>query len=64
MKATKSHLVIAAQLVKTAKDGDKEASVNYAEGIKVYDKIEEQALKMADVMAKGIVKQFPQNITR
>ncbi len=110
----KSHLVIAAQLVKAAKAGDKEASANaekrwyananeiaaflasinpywsqedwktmlhehlaltkseainilisnYAEGITVYDKIEEQALKMADVMAKGIVKQFPENFTR
>lgn len=37
---------------------------NYAEGIKVYDEIEKQALKMADVMAKGIVKQFPENFTR
>lgn len=37
---------------------------NYAEGIKLYDKIEKQALKMADVMAKGIVKQFPGKFIR
>lgn len=110
----KSHLVIAAELVKAAKAGNKEASANaekrwyananeiaaflasinpywsqefwktmlhehlaltkseavamltgnYAEGIKLYDEIEKQALKMADVMAKGIVKQFPKKFTR
>ncbi|ATW28316.1 acetylglutamate kinase [Candidatus Formimonas warabiya] len=32
---------------------------NYAEGIAVYDRIEEQSLTMADVMAEGIVRQFP-----
>lgn len=37
---------------------------NYAEGIKLYDEIEEQALKMADVMAKGIAKQFPEKFAR
>ena len=35
----------------------------YEEGITIYDKIESQALKMADVMAKGIVKQFLENFT-
>lgn len=39
-------------------------TANYAKGIKVYDEIEKQALKMANVMAKGIVKQFPENFTR
>lgn len=105
----RSHLVIAAELVKAAKAGNNEAAENaekrwyanadeiadflgrinpywsqddwktmlhehlaltkseavdiltgnYSEGIKVYDEIEKQALKMADVMAEGIVKQFP-----
>ena len=31
---------------------------NYEESITEYDEIEKQALKMADVMAEGIVKQF------
>lgn len=31
---------------------------DYQAGINEYDKIEEQALRMADVMASGIVKQF------
>lgn len=110
----KSHLVIAAELVKSAKAGNKEAAANaekrwyananeiaaflasinpywsqedwkamlhehlaltkseavdiltgnYAKGITVYDEIEKQALKMADVMAKGIVKQFPKNFIK
>lgn len=105
----KSHLVIAAQLVKAAKAGDNKAAAdaekswyanadeiaaflgsinpfwsekdwktmlhehlaltkteavdiltkNYAEGISIFDKIEKQALGMADVMTYGIVKQFP-----
>jgi hypothetical protein len=109
----KDHLVIAAELVKAAKAGNKEAAANaekrwyanageiatflgrinpywsqddwqsmlyehlaltkseavdiltgnYEEGIKVYDEIEKQALKMADVMIKGIVKQFPEKFT-
>jgi hypothetical protein len=104
----KSHLVIAAKLVKAAKAGDNKASAdaekrwydnareiaaflssinpfwsqkvweamlfdhlamtkteavnmltkNYEEGIHIYDEIEKQALKMADVVAQGIVKQF------
>jgi len=104
----KSHLVIAAQLVKAAKAGDNSSAAeaekkwyenadeiatflsyinphwskeswkamlhehlalvkaeavamltkDYAAGIKVYDKIESQALEMADVMATGIIKQF------
>ncbi|GIM28855.1 hypothetical protein CPJCM30710_15210 [Clostridium polyendosporum] len=33
---------------------------NYAAGIAVYDEIENQALEMADVMAEGIIKQFPE----
>lgn len=33
----------------------------YADSISVYDQIEKQALKMADVMTQGIVKQFPNN---
>jgi hypothetical protein len=32
---------------------------NYRAGITVYDEIENQALKMADTMTCGIVKQFP-----
>jgi hypothetical protein len=32
---------------------------NYGAGINIYDEIEKQALKMADMMAKGIAKQFP-----
>lgn len=31
----------------------------YAEGITVFDKIEKQALEMADVMIHGIIRQFP-----
>ncbi len=30
----------------------------YAEDIKIYDMIEKEALKMADYMARGIIKQF------
>ena len=32
---------------------------NYATDIALYDQIENQALSMADTMANGIVKQFP-----
>jgi len=32
---------------------------NYSESIDVYDKIEQLALKMADIIVDGIVKQFP-----
>lgn len=32
---------------------------DYAAGIATYDEIEKQALKMADVMAAGIIRQFP-----
>lgn len=32
---------------------------NYSEGISIFDEIEKQALKMADVMTYSIVKQFP-----
>jgi LysM domain. len=32
---------------------------NFGEGISTFDKIEQQALKMADVMRIGIVSQFP-----
>lgn len=104
----KSHLVIAAELVKAAKAGNSNAAAdaekrwyenadeiaaflasinpywseadwkrmmhehltltkseaverlhkNYAEDIKLYDQIQNQALNMADVMSKGIIKQF------
>jgi hypothetical protein len=32
---------------------------DFAAGVEVYDKIERQALAMADVMTQGIVRQFP-----
>ncbi len=32
---------------------------NFSDGISIFDKIEKQALEMADVMTYGIVKQFP-----
>ncbi|WP_193790084.1 hypothetical protein [Paenibacillus beijingensis] len=32
---------------------------NYAENVAISDRIEEQALGMADVMTSGIVQQFP-----
>ncbi|OAA92404.1 acetylglutamate kinase [Clostridium ljungdahlii] len=110
----KSHLIIAAELVKAAKAGNNQAAANaekrwyanadeianflgrinpywsqkdwqtmlhehlkltkseaidiltgnYAGSIKLYDEIEKQALKMADVMSKGIVKQFLEKFTR
>lgn len=37
---------------------------NYATGIELYDEIERQALKIADIMTEGIVKQFPYKFTR
>jgi LysM repeat protein len=36
-------------------------SGKYEDGISTFDKIEQQALEMADVMTEGIVKQFPSN---
>ncbi|MBU5437135.1 hypothetical protein KQI42_03880 [Tissierella sp. MSJ-40] len=110
----KEHLVIAAELIKTAKAGDNNAVAdaekrwyanadeiaaflgyinpywseedwramlyehlaltksevvnilnhNYATGIELYDEIERQALKIADIMTEGIVKQFPYKFTR
>ena len=32
---------------------------NYKEDIAVFDKIEAEALEMADMIADGIIKQFP-----
>lgn len=37
---------------------------NYSDGISIFDNIEKQALKMADVMTKGIVKQFSNSFTK
>lgn len=34
---------------------------NYSDGISIFDKVEKQALEMADVMTYGIIKQFPNN---
>ncbi|MEN6313104.1 MAG: acetylglutamate kinase [Clostridiaceae bacterium] len=36
----------------------------YAESVSIFDDIEKQALQMADVMTRGIVRQFPQNFSR
>jgi hypothetical protein len=33
---------------------------DYAAGVAIYDKIEKQTLQMADMMAEGIFKQFPE----
>lgn len=109
----KDHLVIAAELVKAAKAGNKQSAdaiekrwydnadqiaiflsqinhywsqeewkvmlhqhlalvkseavniltKNYAAGIAVYDELENQSLGMADMMAEGITKQFPNKFT-
>lgn len=32
---------------------------NYASDVKIYDDIEDQAMKMADTMSEGIIRQFP-----
>ncbi|MGE5328416.1 MAG: LysM peptidoglycan-binding domain-containing protein [Deltaproteobacteria bacterium] len=37
---------------------------DYAADIAAYDKIEKQALKMADTLSEGIVKQFPQKFKK
>ena len=34
----------------------------YKENIKIYDKFELEALEMADVMARGIIRQFPRKL--
>ncbi len=110
----RSHLVIAAQIVKASKAGDTKSALeaekkwyenadeiasflnfinpywseeswkvmlyehlalvkaeavdmltkDYEAGIKVYDKIESQALGMADMMTEGIIKQFPYKFTK
>lgn len=46
-------------LVMTKSEAVDMLAKNYKAGINIYDEIEKQALKMADVMAEGIVKQFP-----
>ncbi|CAG9612567.1 hypothetical protein BACCIP111899_01744 [Bacillus rhizoplanae] len=33
---------------------------DYQSGVQLYDKIEKEALEMADALTEGIVKQFPQ----
>lgn len=37
---------------------------DYAANIAIYDKLEKQALEMADRLSEGIVEQFPQKFTR
>jgi len=37
---------------------------NYAAGVAVYDEIEKQTLEMADMMARGIFKQFPKRFKK
>ena len=36
----------------------------YEAGIAVYDEIESQSLRMADTLAEGIIKQFPNKFTQ
>lgn len=35
-------------------------SKDYQSGVQLYDKIEREALEMADTISKGVIKQFPQ----
>ena len=50
-------------LALTKKEAVDMITKNYADSINVYDEIEKQALKMADMMTEGILKQFPHMFT-
>lgn len=47
----------------TKSEADAILNKNYEQSIALYDEIEKQTLEMADMMTKGIVKQFPHMFT-
>lgn len=51
-------------LVLVKAEADAMLTKDYATNIKVYDKIESQALEMAEMMSYGIIKQFPYKFTQ